>query len=165
MAKRWYDLPMQRLPDFIRWETPEYHHTEKSADWHWIVWIVAGTCALAAILLGNLVFGIFIVIATFALKISTAEAPEIIECEADGEGVRVGNILYPYSELEGFGIDKEAFSFPRLVLRSQKTLMAIIIVPLENVDTRLLSDFLERHLPNENLKEPLEHKVLEYLGF
>ena len=156
---------MTRLPDFIRWETPEYHHAEKSADWHWIVWIIAGFSALAAILLGNLVFGILIVIATFALMIHASRPPELIECEADKAGVKVGNILYPYSSLEAFGIDHEAFSFPRLVMRSVKTLSPIIIIPLENVDTDLLAQFLAQYIPDENLREPVMHKIMEYLGF
>ena len=156
---------MARLPDFIRWETPEYHHSEKSADWHWIVWIVAGFAALASILLGNLIFGILIVIATFALVISASRPPELIECEADKEGVKIGNTLYPYSSLEAFGIDREAFSFPRLVMRSQKTLLPIIIIPLENVDTGLLSEFLAQYIPDEELREPVLHKIMEYLGF
>lgn len=156
---------MPRLPDFIRWETPEYHHIEKTTDWHWIVWIVAASAALVSIILGNLVFGILIIIATFALKISASNPPEMIECEADHEGVRMGNILYPYSSIAGFGIDKESFSFPRLVMHSQKTLMTHIIIPLENVDTDLLSEFLERRIPNQALREPLGHKILEWIGF
>ncbi len=149
----------------VAWEAPEHSHLPKSIDWHWGVWIVAATIAIASILLGDLMFGILVVIATFTLIVSSSRAPELIEHEVSDAGVRTGNTLYPFATLESFGIDHLTPSYPKLILKSKKSLLPHIIIPLENADSELVRKTLEVYLPNEDLKEPLSHKLLEYVGF
>ncbi len=149
----------------IRFETPEHHHEVKSLDWHWIVWIVAASIAAASILLGNLTFGILVIVATFTLIITSSRPPSLMDVEISGRGIRVDKTLYPWNELDGFGIDVHSPHYHKLIIRSTKRLVPHIIIPLENADSDEVRAFVSRWLEDADLTEPLGHKILEYLGF
>ena len=47
----------------IAWEAPEYYHTDKTADWFWTLGIITVTIVIVSLLLGNILFAIFVLIA------------------------------------------------------------------------------------------------------
>ncbi len=149
----------------IHWETPEYHHEVKSSDWYVTVWIVAATIAIAAILLQNLTFGILVVFSTLALTLTATRAPSLIQCSLTSEGVHSGRTLYPFASLESFGIDLHNIHYPKLIIKSRKTLMPFIIIPLENADVPLVREYMRAFLTEDDHIEPLAHKLFDYLGF
>ncbi len=151
--------------NFLQWEAFEYYYQHKTSDWYWTLWIVAVAIAAISILLNNTVFGLLVLIIAFALSVFAARPAQRINCEVNEKGVVHHKTFYPYNILESFNFDLQNPNNPKLLLRSKKILIPLVTLPLENIDTYLLKDFLEHYLKQEDLQEPLLHKIMEYLGF
>jgi hypothetical protein len=149
----------------IEWEAHEYEHKERSSDWFWAVGIVAAGLAITAVIFGNIILGILVLIGAFALSLFINRPPRTTSVVVDDKGVTRDRIHYPYSTLKAFWIDTD-HSHRKILLRSQKLFMPIIIIPLgEEVDLSDLHDALSHFLTEEHHTLPFVEKVLEYLGF
>jgi len=149
----------------IEWDAHEYEHKERSADWFWAVGIVSISMAVAAVIFGNIIFGILILVGAFALSLFINRPPNILHIVIDERGVTKGKVRYPYSSIQSFWIDVE-HPHKKLILQSEKLLMPLIIVPLGNeAEVEQIHENLSRHLTEEFHSLPLVEKILEYLGF
>jgi hypothetical protein len=147
----------------IRWQTYEYTLRHKTADWYWALGIVAAALAAAALMLNNALFAVTIAVGTIALALVSRQRPGILTCELNERGIAVNDHFYPYSRFKAFGIDEEV-NPAKLILR-QSGLGQEIIIPLEH-NAAPIREFLERFIPEEEeLREPMAHRVMEYLGF
>lgn len=153
-------------PSFrIEWDAHEYEHKERSLDWFWAVSIISVSLAIAAIILGNIILGILILVATFALLLFINRPPNTLRVTVDEKGVTRGKIRYPYLALESFWIDTE-HPHKKIILRSAKSFVPLIIVPLgDEADVEELHEKLSLFLPEEFHTLPFIEKILEFLGF
>lgn len=149
----------------VSWEAYEHHHTEKGSDWFWVLGIVTLSVTVAAILLGNVLFGILIFVAGLVTALHANREPKIIEYAVTSRGVRVGDTIYPYSTLEVFFIDEEDPLGPLLLIQSQKMFMPLILMPLPEEYVDEIEELIASRLPEEFIEEPLANKILEFFGF
>jgi hypothetical protein len=148
----------------VSWTAHEYVFYEKTSDWYWILGIVAVTVAVVAILIGNFLFAPVVLLGAFALALYGSRRPNIHHYEITEKGVVVETVLYPYSTLEAFWI--ETSSIPtKILIRSNKLLMPLIVIPVEGVTEEEIRDMLNQHLIEEELNEPFAQKILEHIGF
>jgi len=156
---------MARPPFKIEWVADEYEHKERSHDWFWAVGIIAVSISITAIIFGNVIFGILILVSAFALSLFANRPPAILHIIVDEKGITRDKIRYPYPSLRSFWIDVE-HPHKKIILRSEKLFMPLIIVPLnQEVDPDRLHTILSRYLTEEYHSLPLVEKILEYLGF
>ena len=148
----------------IAWQTPEYYHREKGADWYWAVGIISISAAATAIILDNVLLGVLIIIGAFSLLLYASRKPSIIDIEINERGVNVGKVLYPYGNLESFWVE-ETHAYPKILLRSKKLLVSHIVINIEEENPDVVREFLREHLPEEEQHEPLIQMTMEYLGF
>jgi hypothetical protein len=148
----------------ITWKTFEHIHTEKTSDWYWIVGIVTVSLAVISIILNNIIFAVLIVVASFTLTLHASKKPNVIDIVLGTNGVLVGKILYPYSNLDSFWVETRDIH-PRLIIKSKKVFMPFISILLEDADPDQVHDHLIKYLKPEEHIEPLFEKVLIYLGF
>lgn len=153
---------MENTP--ITWEAQEHHHEEKSNDWFWTVGIIAVSAAVIAIILSNLLFGIFILIAAFTLAMHAVKRPRTLKVLVDKRGVTVANVHYPYSALDSFWINENEHP-PVLLLKSPRFFLPLIVIRIEEFDIETLRAYLRDMLYEEELHEPLLQKLAEYFGF
>ncbi len=153
-------------PSFkIEWDAHEYEHKERSSDWFWAVGIVSVSLTIAAIILGNIILGILILISTFTLSLFANRPPNTLRVVVDEKGITRGRIRYPYATLESFWIDTE-HPHKKIILRSEKMFMPLIIVPLgDEADIEQLHENISQFLPEEFHSLPFVERILEYLGF
>jgi len=153
-------------PSFrIEWEAHEHEHKERSADWFWAVGIISVSIAIAAVIFGNVIFGILILLAAFTLSLFINRHPPTIDVVVDERGIRKGQIFYPFQTLESFWIDTD-HPHNKIILKSEKMFMPLIVVPLgEGVDVDQLHDTLSQFLKEKFHSLPFIEKLLEYLGF
>lgn len=153
-------------PSFkIEWSAHEYEHKERSSDWFWAVGIISVSVAIAAVIFGNIIFGILVLIGAFALSLFANRPPTSLRVTVDEKGITKGRVYYPYPTLESFWIDTE-HPHKKIILRSEKLLMPLITVPLgDEVDVEQLHDSLSHFLSEEFHNLPFVERVLEYLGF
>jgi hypothetical protein len=155
----------KRAPFKIEWDAHEYEHKERSADWFWAVGIITAAIVLVSVILGNIIFAILIAVSAFALSLFINRHPENVHVIIDEKGVALASVLYPHSTLESFWIDLD-HPHKKIILRSKKTLMPLIVVPLaDQVDIERVHRLLSRFITEEPHALPFVEKVLEYLGF
>ena len=148
----------------ISWTTIEYLHTEKTADWYWIVGIVTISIAVISIILSNLIFAILIIISSFTLSIFDSRKPERIHIEINNKGVQVGKTKYPYKDLTSYWVEtREAHH--RVLLKSKHILKPFIVIFIEEVDPEKIKEALSYSLEEEEHTEPFLEKLLIYFGF
>src|SRR3989344_3858351 len=148
------------------WRAHEHEHRERSTDWFWALGILALAGAAAAVILGNILFGILILIGAFTVALFAARRPGLFLFKIDARGINIDKVLYPYQSLESFWVEDTRESVtPKLLLRSKKALMHHIIIPLEGISPKEVRKTLAERLPEIEDSEPLSHKILELFGF
>lgn len=151
-------------PFKIEWDAHEYEHKERSQDWFWAVGILTFAIAVTAVILGNIIFAILVLTAVFTLALFVNRPPQTVHVVVDETGIARGRVKYPYESLSSFWLDED-HPHPKIILRSKKLFMPLIIVPLGDTDAIKLNEILSRYMTEEYHSLPFVEKVLEYLGF
>ena len=152
------------MEPIIEWNAPEHYYYKRSADWYWAVGIVAITCAALAFIFGNVIFGILILVAAFALSIHAANPPRIVRYQINDRGIVIDDTLYPFLTLDSFWID-HLHHEPKILLKSLKFFMPFISVPIAEVDPEDVRTVLLKYIAETEHIEPLSLRILELMGF
>ena len=153
-------------PPFI-WEAHEYLFQEKTSDWYWAVGIVTISAAVLSIIFGNILFGLIILIGGFTLSVFAARKPGIVRYEIGKTGILIDKRFFPFGTLESFWVEdnRHVDMQSKLLIKSQRVIVPLIVIPLEGISPEDLRDFLLDHLLEEHHTEPLGQKIMEGLGF
>src|SRR3989344_8526641 len=148
----------------LRWSAYEHEHMERSVDWFWALGIVAVSVALTSILFSNILFAILIVVAAYTIGILARRPPELVEFELSDRGIRVGKTLHRYDEIISFWVEDELGVNPLLLVDTTKFMSPNLIIPIEGIDSDDGRLFLQERVEEVPMKEPVAHKILEFLG-
>lgn len=149
----------------ISWKTLEYKKKEKTADWYWAVGIITMSLIIISIILKNYSFVVLLVVAIITTYIFSTKDPELLEVKIDKRGLIVNKNMYPFATLESFWVDISEENNHKLILRSKKTLMTLIIIPIDEINHLDIRDFLLKYLPEIEMHEPTIYKIMDRLGF
>jgi hypothetical protein len=151
----------------ITWEAYEHTHREKSSDWYWSLGIIVLTASFLAIIFGNYIFGVLLVVMGVTLGIAGSKHPKLIVFELNKMGIRIDNKLFPYATLETFWVEdnEEHDRMSQLLIQSRRTMVPLLVIPLDGVETHEIRDFLLYNLLEKEMSESLSHIILERLGF
>lgn len=151
--------------EVIRWEAHEYEHHEKSDAWYVALGILAIGGSIASFILGNILFGIFILAAAFAMALFAAKPPSQHSFAITRKGIAIGTRLYPWTTLESFWIIEE-HEPAHILLKSSRFFMPLIVIPLANeLDPEMIHERLSEHLHEEELHEPFSDRLLAMTGW
>lgn len=156
---------MERDKILLTWEAFEYQDKKRKPDWFWALGIIAVAGSAVSFIYGNFLFGIFIILAGAAMFFFGTTKPHKIKHRITTEGVVFDGRLYPYERLKSFWMEELAGE-KRLIIRSDKTFMPIMVMPFEDDETgediySILSEVLEQ----EEIHESFAHKIMDRLGF
>ncbi len=153
------------MQPLIFWDSPEHIYTEKNNDWYWAVGIITITAATLAFILGNIIFGILIIVGVFSLLVHSSRKPDTVHCEINDRGIVLNQTLYSFLNLESFWIDSEKEE-KKLIIKSSKTFMPYIIIHLTTeVDAERIREILLDYIAETEHHEPLSQQIMEKLGF
>jgi hypothetical protein len=147
----------------LRWDTLEHHHIEKPSDWYWSLGIISVTIAVVCIVIGNILFAIFVLAAALAMGLVVSHKPKLIHIELSTRGIRVEDTLYTYQSLESFWVEEHRDP-PNIILQSKKYLMPYIVIPIGHISPDDVREYLLLHLKEVEHHESIGHKLLEHLG-
>lgn len=156
---------MEEETKAVLWEAPEHHHFERTNDWYWALGIVALCAAVAAFFLGNFLLALLVIVGAFVVALVAVREPSILEHAVTTRGIQLGDTLYPYSTLESYAIDEIDYKGPQLLIKSKKIFMPLLIMPIPEEYVDEIDMIVGSRLEEEELEEPLTHKILEALGF
>ena len=156
---------MEPTPRSVTWEAPEHHHVEKGNDWFFALAIIIAALVIVAILFNDTLFALLIGLAGGALAVSAAKKPAIIPYAVTVRGVKIDDRLYPYATLDSYAIDEENPRGPQLLIKSERKLMPLMVLPIPPDHVDEIEAILSERLEEEELEEPLFVKVLELFGF
>lgn len=148
----------------ITWEAPEHHHVEKGNDWFFALFIIIFALVIVAIIFNDVLFALLIGLAGGALAVSAAKRPNIIPYAVTVRGIRIEDTLYPHSTLDSYHLDEDDPRGPQLLVKSNKKLMPLMVLPIpaEHIDD--IEAILKPRLKEEELQEPFLVKLLEVFG-
>lgn len=146
----------------ISWKDYEYKHSPKDARWFWYVIGVAVVFIIISIFSRNILFIFFIVIGAGSFILSVLRRPKHILYGVTNKGIVIDKSLYPFEAIESFCIREEEENV--LVLKSEKTFMPYITLPLEKTDSKDVKDILLKKLPEEEHEKTLVEVFFEYIG-
>ncbi len=84
------------------WHGREYDHNPKDSDWYWSVGIIAVAGTIAAVLFGNYLFALLIIVAAGAIALHAAKEPPLHEFSLTPQGIIIGDRLHPFSAMLSF---------------------------------------------------------------
>lgn len=158
---------MAFIPE-ISWRTLEHHHNhDKSQDWYWTLGIITVALVILLMYFGDYLFGVVVLLGAFTMILYSQKEHEEISVSLGTRGVLIDETLFPYKTLESFWVEDEIEGeVNHLILKSKKTIMPHVIIPLaDDLDPDLITEYLLQYLDEEELEESLAHRLMEYLGF
>lgn len=156
---------MQEQHVSLRWSAYEHEHIERGSDWYWALGIVAVSIAITSMLFHDVLFSILILVAAVTLALVSRTPPDLATIEISDRGIRINGRLHRYTEIISFWVDDEHPAHrPLLLVDTIKFLSPNLIIPIEHIDPRVVRGFLKERVEERHMKEPVSHKILEFVG-
>lgn len=149
----------------ISWSAEEYEHSRKSNEWYWSLGVITLALATAALLLKNILFASFIVLAGFTAALYGVKKPKVVKFTIGARGAQIDDKIYPYENLKSFWIKYDPPQKKELEIISKKLFMPRLILPLGDADPNEIRAILIRALKEEETKDSLSDIIAERLGF
>ena len=154
---------MRTTPHFS-WTTLEYNHRPKTNDWYWAVGVTSIAATIASLLIGNGLFGFFLIVAGMTVMILASKAPKEITCDVSPRGINISKKFFAWSSLDSFWIH-ENFTPPRLVLVPKGKIVFHTIVPIGESHCDEIRKAIAHHLKEHEHQYSISEAIAEYLGF
>ncbi|MFA5651962.1 MAG: hypothetical protein WC933_01210 [Candidatus Paceibacterota bacterium] len=149
----------------ISWQALEYKRKDKTADWYWAVGLIALSIVIISFITHNVFFAVLVIISTAILLSFSITAPRMLNISINQKGLAVEKDLYPFATLESFWVEGKDEDNQKILFKSKKILMPLIMVPLEEHHHLDVREFLLQYLPEVEMHESTSKKIMEKLGF
>jgi len=151
----------------LEWEGREYDHNPKSADWYWALGIIAVAGTVAAILFGNYLLAVLVVVAAIALALHAAKKPPLYHFKLVEQGIVIGDELHPFDRMISFSVleDIEGEYPPMISIKNKSWLSPHLIIPLEGIDVDTIYAYFLQHVDESEHARTFPDLVAAWLGF
>jgi hypothetical protein len=151
----------------LEWEGREYDHNPKSADWYWVLGIVAVASTVAAILFGNYLLAALVVIAAVALALHASKVPRLHRFRLVEEGIMIGEDVHTFDRMMSFSVleDVKGELPPMLSIKTESWLSPHLIIPLDGVDADAIYEYFLNHVDEAEHPHTFVDLVAAWLGF
>jgi len=156
---------MDKNKNTIKWSAPEFEQYEKGKSWYVITGIIAVILFLIAIFTKNFLFALMITLAYFIISAYASKKPQEIKLTITSQGVKVKQILYTFENLSSFWLFYDPPEIKELSLRSKKSIMPYIRIPLGEQDPVAIRQMLIKYLPERKHKESLIDNLARQIKF
>ncbi len=166
------------LPQYIRWEIPEYHKQERGRNWYIITSVIALLllffCFFAfrdwrLVFLGlssNFLFALIIIITAMVMIVKENQKPHLIKVELGPEGVKAGPMFFDYDQFKHFSVlYKPKQSVKNLYLEYKNGIRPRLSIPLRRLDALTVRNFLIKYLDEDldRTDPPLSEQLTKLL--
>ena len=148
----------------VRWRAYEHEHVERTRDWYWALGIFAVCTALISAIFGNFLFAILILVAAATLGVLAQSPPPLVDFELSDRGIRIDETMHRYEEIISFWVEDHDVDPPILLVDTIKWMSPNFVIPLAEMDPKLVRAYLTERCEEVPMKEPIWHKILEFFG-
>lgn len=149
------------------WQGREYDHNPKSDDWYWALGIIATAGIIAAILFGNYLIAVLVVIAATTLALHSAKHPPLHHFRLVEKGIMIGDDLHNFERMISFSVleDIEGKLPPLLSIKTESWLSPHLVIPLEGVDADMVYIHFLQNVDEREHHHTFSDLVAALLGF
>lgn len=151
------------IEPLISWHAPEHSSIQKSGDWYWGIGIITLTLAAVSFIFGDIITGIFVILAAIALVIHASKPARDVYVEINDRGIVFDGIFYPFLRLESFWISHDGEP-PKILLKSLRSFMPYTSIIIDEVDPEHVRAVLLRYIAETEHHESLLKLFLEKYG-
>lgn len=149
----------------FRWSAYEHEFIERDSDWFWALGIIALSGAVISVLFHDFLFAVVILVAAFAFGVLATTVPQLATFEVSERGIRINGKLHRYHEIISFWVEDEHHDGrPFLLLSTVKFMSPHFVIPIEGLDPQRLRMFLRKHAKEVPMKEPIAHRIIDFVG-
>ncbi|MFA6278761.1 MAG: hypothetical protein WCS97_01970 [Candidatus Paceibacterota bacterium] len=151
----------------VEWEGREYDHVPKSADWYWVLGIIAAAIAIATILFGNYLLAFLVIVAAATIALHAAKQPPLHRFRLVEQGLFIGDDLHSFDHMISFSIleDIEGELPPLLSIKNETWFSPHLVIPLEGVDAESVYLHFIQHVEESEHTHSFIDLVAAWLGF
>jgi hypothetical protein len=152
--------------EIVSWEVPEFNKHERGRWWYALFGLIAVALIAYAVLSGNFLFAVIILIGGFVMILTDARHPRPVSVTVTTEGVVVGNRFYDYDEMRHFAIVyKPAFDLKRVYFEFKSPMKQRLSLALFDINPLYLREHLSKYLAEDldRNEEPLSEFVSRLL--
>ena len=148
----------------ISWEVLTHVHRERTNDWYWALGLIAVVAAGLSIWLGNLLFGILILLCAGSIGALAMRGPREHSVEINSRGISVDGTLYPYRTLKSFWVDANP-EYPRLFITTGGIITPHMALPLDDANhAEVVRAYLYPRLEEVEQEPHLGEHIAHLLG-
>lgn len=152
-----------KLP--LKWLAEEYEYFKKSSEWFFAVIIISAAISAVSFILDNFLFGVLLFLSGAAIALYGIKKPRVIEFSITSQGVKIENKLFVYSDLDSFWLHYSPPFYKLLSLKSKKTFMPHISIPLGDADPNTVREILIKFMKEKQCDEPFLENIMKRLRF
>jgi hypothetical protein len=149
----------------FEWTAPEFEHYRKSKSWFIVTGLIAGGLFLWALFTKNILFALLIGLSYFSIATYALKKPKEIHLAITPRGIKIDQALYEFENLKSFWIFYDPPEIKELSLRSKKTIMPYIKIPLGEQNPVKVRQILIKYLPERRHKESLIDNLARQMRF
>jgi len=149
----------------IKWSAPEFEYYNKEKSWFVITGIFAIILFLWALFTKNILFVLLIGLGYFSIVAFGLKKPRDIKLAITPKGVQIEKTVYPFDNLKSFWIFYDPDGPKEISLRSKKTVMPYIKIPLGSQNPAEIRKILIKYLPERKHAESLIDNLSRSLKF
>ena len=151
--------------NYLKWSAPEFAQYSKNKSWFIIAGLIAAGLFFWALLVKNFLFALLIGLSFFSIVTFALKKPREIRLAVTSKGIKIDKTLYAFDNLKSFWIFYEPPEVKELSLRSKKTIMPYIKIPLGEQNPVEVRKLLIKYLPEIKHKESLIDNLARILRF
>jgi len=140
----------------------------KSRDFISVLWIFAVATSLIIYIFSESVISAFVIIAAAAAlsaHFATQEEKERYSYTLTTKGLRVNNILFPFSSMKRYKIMKDENGKEVLAIDLISILTPDMVIPLDGVDVDDIDFFMSQFVKeDEDMPMPWTHSIAKIIG-
>lgn len=145
----------------FEWTVKEYEQHERDRRWYILMGIIGVTLVVYALISGNYLFALVLVLFAIILFMHDMVEPMEIPIIITETGVVIGRKFYRFTEFSSFWVIYDPPAVKNLYFSLNGLLRHRIQVPLLNNDPRPIREYLEQFIEEdlEQEEEPLSDRI------
>jgi len=158
---------MEEPTILVDWRAQEYEFAPKSPTWYWTVAIMSIGSAAAAFIVGNILFGIILILAGMSTTLLGSRRPALHHFKITNRGIYVSDQVFRYDNIARFAMDDHVGNGvpEKLLFELKQGVVKVITIPLAGADYRKVRMELKNHNIDEaEHLDTLTARVSDWMG-